>query len=223
MIRGRRQQRSNLGLTYLGQLYYSIPFHFFPLRSFLFPLCSFLQLHPSTVHRGVRPKPSMTGSSSHSLVTSSPEQDTGDLLSLQNNIKNVAREYNSSGLPKIPVKIRKTLRDRLTLAWVANPRRVASTNWRNVRARDVYQEVQSSSSHLFLAFLSVVSPTTCSKQGFEKIVAKLLDSTISVKLQLNVEAKEFFRSVAVAGDFTDNPGYIKFMNALFPEGLHGSI
>jgi hypothetical protein len=40
-----------------------------------------------------------------------------------------------------------------------------------------------------------------------------------VRLKLNSEAKEFFRSIAVAGAFTEGPRHVKFIHSLFPEGV----
>ena len=163
---------------------------------------------------------------SHSAenVVDAASQDVEDrqLLSLMKDIEDIVRKYNSTGIPKTPRKIRTNLKDRLILTWGTNAKIGAnSTNWRIARARDLYLEVFDSSPHLFVAFISVVSPTTCSTPDFWKIVTKLLRSPILVQLQLNAETKDFFRSVAVDGAFTDNPGYIRFANAIFPEGLHG--
>jgi hypothetical protein len=88
----------------------------------------------------------------------------------------------------------------------------------------VYLEVQDSSPHLFLAFLSVVSPTVCSTPNFQKIVSKLLsfDRQTPVKLRLNTDAKYFFDSIAAEETLKDNPCFVKFVEALFPEGLQRS-
>ncbi len=84
----------------------------------------------------------------------------------------------------------------------------------------MYLEAQDLNPHLCLAFVSVVTPTTCSTPNFQTIVADLLqfDKENPVRLKLNIEAKNFFESVAVAEAFTDDRRYIEFINALFPEG-----
>ncbi|KFY48961.1 hypothetical protein V495_00870 [Pseudogymnoascus sp. VKM F-4514 (FW-929)] len=165
----------------------------------------------------------MMGTASHFLKTSNPEQDNGDrqLLSLIESIKHVVHDYNTTGIPRVPGKFRTNLKDRLILTLGTNSRRaVPSTNWRNDRARNVYLEVQDSNPHLFLAFLSVVSPTVCSTPNFQKIVSKLLsfDRQTPVELRLNTDAKDFFDSIAAEETLKDNPRYVEFVKALFPEG-----
>lgn len=226
----KQRHRSGVELPHFGLVIY-IAFRSIAFRSTFLNITFHCCHHSSRlnlVHYNNTPlRQSMAGGASHLLITSNSEQDNEDrqLLSLTESIKHVVQEYNTTGIPRVPGKIRTNLKDRLILTWGTNSRRtVPSTNWRNDRARNVYLEVQDSNPHLFLAFLSVVSPTVCSTPNFQKIVTKLLssDKQIPVELKLNTDAKDFFGSIAAEETLTDKPRYIEFVKALFPEGLQRS-
>ncbi|KAF8855975.1 hypothetical protein BDZ45DRAFT_486564 [Acephala macrosclerotiorum] len=163
----------------------------------------------------------MSDAISDCLSVSSPEQDTtkSQLLSLKEKIDEIVQEYNKAGIPEIPKKLRKDLKDRLTSTWVLSARRVPSTQWRNQRAQDVYLQVLNACPHLYIAFISVIAPTACFQPNLGRIVAELLqlNKETPVRLKLNSEAKEFFTSIAVAGAFTEDPRYINLICSLFPE------
>ncbi|KFZ00647.1 hypothetical protein V500_00978 [Pseudogymnoascus sp. VKM F-4518 (FW-2643)] len=161
-------------------------------------------------------------SASLPLSTTSSLENTENsrLLNLKEDIKNAVCEYDDGCILKIPSKIRKNLKDRFTLTWGAKSKMVVpSTKWRNDRARDVYLEVQDLYPHLFVAFVSVVLPTICSRPDFYKVVADLLllEKGDPVQLNLNTEARDFLKSVAAEGKFTDDSRFIKFFKALFPK------
>jgi hypothetical protein len=154
---------------------------------------------------------------------SSSEQNTtkSQLLSLKEKIDKTVQEYNKAGIPEIPKKLRKDLKDRLTLTWVSSTEGASSTQWRKERAHDVYLQVLNACPHLYVAFISIIAPTACFQPNIGRTVAKLLqlNKETPVRLKLNSEAKEFFRSIAVAGAFTEDPRFVKFICSLFPEGV----
>jgi hypothetical protein len=165
----------------------------------------------------------MSDAISDCLSVSSPEQNTtkSQLLGVKEKIDKIVQEYNKAGTPEIPKKLRKNLKDRLILTLVSKTNGVTSTQWRNQRAQDVYLQVLNACPHLYVAFISAIAPTACIEPSLGRTVTELLqlNKETPVRLNLNTEAKEFFKSTAVAGAFTDDPRYVKFICSLFPEGV----
>ena len=66
-----------------------------------------------------------------------------------------------------------------------------------------------------------MGPTVCSRAGFKNCDQALLkaDKNGRQELQLNLEAKELFESIAVRREFVGNAYYVNFMRSLFTKGL----
>jgi hypothetical protein len=115
----------------------------------------------------------------------------------------------------------KLLKIRLQIAW-KETEEVQSTNataWRKSRAREMYTRIQDASDHLFLAAILIISPTDCSTKSINNIV----DSLLQIKdyepfhLKLSPAAKKFFETTAIEQGFSRARGYLKFIQALFPQ------
>lgn len=196
---------------------HSIPFHSIPSHHLRVYFRTFSQLRIQ-----IRPHlilQTMPDTSADHLPES-PEQSAtkSQLLNLKEKIDKIVREYNEAGIPAIPRKTRKDLRDRLTLTWVPVTAGISSTKWRNERAQDVYRRVLNACPHLYIAFISVIAPTACFQPDLGRIVTELLHlvEETPIRLNLNSEEKEFFRSVAEACAVTEDPWYTKFICSLFP-------
>jgi len=199
---------------------HSIPFHSIPSHHLRVYFRTFSQLRIQ-----IRPHlilQTMPDTSADHLPES-PEQSAtkSQLLNLKEKIDKIVREYNEAGIPAIPRKTRKDLRDRLTLTWVPVTAGISSTKWRNERAQDVYRRVLNACPHLYIAFISVIAPTACFQPDLGRIVTELLHlvEETPIRLNLNSEEKEFFRSVAEACAVTEDPWYTKFICSLFPGGV----
>ena len=140
-------------------------------------------------------------------------------------IQDVVRELNEAR--NIPKSLRVDLENRLVLAWgeIPDPQDQSTTAWRKRNARNIYQEIQDESQHLFLAFVLAMGPPACSKSGFKKCVQALLKAEEDTphKLQLNLKAKELFESIANKRGFADNARYVSLTRSLFPEGSQDPI
>ena len=66
-----------------------------------------------------------------------------------------------------------------------------------------------------------MKPTSCSRTGFKDFVKTLLKSDKSGRqeLQLDLEAKELFESIALRRGFAGDARCVSFMKSLFTEGL----
>ena len=135
--------------------------------------------------------------------------------------RHIVQELNEAG--NVPKARRNDLESRLVLAWgdIADPQDQSTTAWRKRNARNVYQEIQDKSHHLFLAFVLAMGPTACSKTGIKNCIKVLLkaDTDRPHKLRLNLGAKELFESMAIKRGFGGNSRYIEFIRSLFSEGL----
>ncbi len=113
-------------------------------------------------------------------------------------IRNIVDELNEAAT--VPKSLRKDLETRLVLAWGETPGSEdrSTTAWRKRQARNVYQEIQDRSNHLFLAFILAMGPTACGRSGFKNCIQALLkaDADDPHILRLNVGAKELFESMA---------------------------
>ncbi len=127
----------------------------------------------------------------------------------------------------VPKPLRNDLESRLVLAWggIPGPEDRSTTAWRKRNARNVYQEIQDESHHLFLAFTLAMGPTACSRTGFKNCVQALLkaDKDRPHELRLDLEAKEFFESIAIKREFAGNARYVNCMKSLFSEGLQDLV
>ena len=140
-------------------------------------------------------------------------------------IQDTAQALNEAG--NVPKPFRNDLESRLVLAWgeSANLSDHSTTAWRKKNAQSIYEEIQDENHHLFLAFILTMGPTACCRTGFKNCVQALLkaDKNGRQKLQLNLEAKELFESIAIRRGFTDNARYVNFIRSLFTEGLQDLV
>lgn len=136
-------------------------------------------------------------------------------------IRHIVQELNEAG--NVPKALRNDLESRLVLAWgdIAGPQDRSTTAWRKRNARNVYQDIQDESHHLFLAFILAMGPTACSRTGVKNCIKALLkaDTDRPHKLRLNLVAKELFESMAIKRGFGGNSRYVEFIKSLFSEGL----
>jgi len=136
-------------------------------------------------------------------------------------IRNIVQEMNEAG--NVPKFLRNDLESRLVLAWgdIAGPEDRSTTAWRKRNARNVYQDIQDESNHLFLGFVLAMGPTACSRTGIKDFIKALLkaDTDRPHKLRLNLGAKELFESMAIKRGFGGNSRYVEFIRSLFSEGL----
>lgn len=100
-----------------------------------------------------------------------------------------------------------------------------TTAWRKRNAQNIYQDIQDENHYLFLAFILAMGPMACSRTGFKDCVQAVLkaDKSGRQKLQLDLEAKELFESIAIRQGFADNGRCVNFMKFLFTEGLQDFI
>ncbi len=140
-------------------------------------------------------------------------------------IQDTAQVLNEAG--NVPKPLRNDLESRLVLAWgeSADLADQSTTAWRKRNAQNIYEEIQDENHHLFLAFILAMGPTACSRTGFKNCVQALLkaDRNGRQKLQLNLEAKELFKSIAIRRGFAGNARCVKFMRSLFTEGLQDFV
>ena len=123
----------------------------------------------------------------------------------------------------VPKSLRNDLESRLILAWgeIPGPDDRSTTAWRKRNAKNVYQEIQDESHHLFLAFALAMGPTACSRTGFKDCVQALLkaDKDKPHELLLDLEAKELFETIAIKREFVGNARYVSFIRSLFSKGV----
>lgn len=113
-------------------------------------------------------------------------------------------------------------KDRLGFVW-GEPEALgsaSSTRHRVTRARRAYTVLQAADEHLFLVALLVFSPTECAKASFEGVLESLrrLTNYEPYHMDLGSAAKSFFEFTAAEKGFSQSPGYLGFMDALFPKG-----
>lgn len=178
-------------------------------------------LHPTSLHF----------TPFHSLNTSDLPTDTAmadPMIAWRADIakiKDTAQALNEAG--NVPKSLRNDLESRLVLAWGENTdlSDQSTTAWRKRNAQNIYREIQDENHHLFLAFILAMGPTACSRTGFKDCVQALLkaDKSGRQKLQLDLEAKELFESIAIRRGFAGNGRCVNFMKSLFTEGLQDFI
>jgi len=140
-------------------------------------------------------------------------------------VHDTAQALNKAG--NVPKSLRTDLESRLVLAWGKKedlPNQ-STTAWRKRNAQNIYQEIQDENHHLFLAFILAMGPTACSRTGFKDCVQTLLkaDRSGRRKLQLDLDAKELFESIALRQGFAGNARCVSFMKSLFTKGLQEII
>lgn len=133
-----------------------------------------------------------------------------------------SRLLKANGLTRSDQQLLKD--NRLKLIWGEPDKRpdgegLSATTWRRARARRIYAEIQNLSNHLFLAFILVIPPTTCTKASFNGVLEYLtrLESYEQYHLDLSSSTKKFFESTAVEQGFIGNRDYLHLIQVLFPQ------
>jgi hypothetical protein len=93
--------------------------------------------------------------------------------------------------------------------------------WRHTRARQVYTEIQDANDHVFLAVILVIPPSESVKTNFQNVVSYLvgLGNYEPYRLNLSSAEKKFFESTSAEQGFTGSRHYLRFVGAVFPQGL----
>jgi len=140
-------------------------------------------------------------------------------------INDKLKQLKTIGLTKNDHKI---LEKRLNFVWgelketdphASDPDKLKA--WRHTRAREIYTNIQDANDHMFLALILVISPSESVKTSFQNVVNYLVHPSNNKPYQLNLSSadKMFFESTSVKQDFTGSRHFLRFIEAVFPQGL----
>lgn len=149
------------------------------------------------------------------LIAQNADTDTQKILT---KINEKAGQLKASGLAREDQDILRN--GRLSFIWCETDENTVSvTIWRRARARRAYGKIQDASDHLFLAVALALTPTECSRTGFDRVLDCIsgVENFEPYRLNLDFMAKRFFEGIAAQQGFAMNHRYLTFMQTLFPQ------